>query len=164
MRKIYLFTLLFGLALFVSSNHTYSQTTNDTSKASTTTSETAKIIGKIFTKAEADSLYGPVLNADTIQTADLAKLAENSPKSMMFNFIEGKAVVLNSSRTVISGAAQTIKPEQVFRVLSTSKILELIKQGGSGVTTIETRANNIITLTNGATVLEQSAFCPPICP
>ena len=71
MRKIYLFTLLFGLALFVSSNCTYSQTSNDTTKASTTISDTSQIpavIGKIFTKAEADSLYGPVLKADTIQT------------------------------------------------------------------------------------------------
>ncbi|MGD1006609.1 MAG: hypothetical protein ABR980_05195 [Ignavibacteriaceae bacterium] len=172
MRLKYLFIVFLGIALFVSSNFTFSQTINNTAKASTTISGTTNItgeVGKIYTKAEADSLYGPVLKADNIKTDDLAKLAENSPKYMMFNLIEGKACILNASREVISSNSlvvsinQTIEPTQVFRLFSTSKVLELIKQGGSDVTTIETRAN-VLTLNNGNTILELSLPCPPICP
>jgi hypothetical protein len=47
-----------------------------------------------------------------------------------------------------------------------SKILlfqqTLIKQGSSDITTIETR-KDVLTLTNGATVLELSMPCPPVC-
>jgi len=88
---------------------------------------------------------------------------------MMFNLIEGKACILNASREVISSNSlvvsinQTIEPTQVFRLFSTSKVLELIKQGGSDVTTIETRAN-VLTLNNGDIILELSLPCPPICP
>ena len=162
MKKIYVFTLLFVLSLFVASGYTYSQTSNDVSKTSDP-AQTSNVIGKIFTKTKADSLYGPVLKAETIKTEALSGLAKKTPESMMFNFIEGKATVLNSSRIVISGPAQTIKPEQEFRVFSTSKVLELIKLGGSDITTIETRANNVITLTNGTTTLEETIPCPPIC-
>lgn len=171
MSKLYLFTLLCGLALFVSSNYTYSQALTDTTKASTTISDTTRItgeVGKFFTKAEADSLYGPVLAADTIKTEDITKLAQSTPKFIMFNLIEGKAVILNASREVISTNSsmvskdQTVDSKQVFRLWSTSKVLELIKQGSSEITTVETRANTL-TLTNGATVLEEPIPCPPFC-
>jgi hypothetical protein len=171
MRKFYLFTFLFSITLFISSNSTFSQTAGETSKASNTISDTTVIsgeVGKIFTKTEADSLYGLVLKADTIKTADLTKLSAITPKYMLFNLIDGKAIVLNASREVISsnslvvGKAQTIEPTQVFKLFSTSKILELIKQGGSDITTIETRAN-VLTLTNGVSVMEEAVPCPPFC-
>jgi len=171
MRKFYLFTLSFGISLFISANSTYSQTSNDTTKVSAALSDTAKItgeIGKIYTKAEADSLFGPVLTVDTVKTNDLASLAQNTPKYMLFNLIDGKACVLNASREVIFnnslvvGKAPTIEPTKVFRLFSTSKVLELIKLGGSDITTIETREKALI-LTNGSTVLEESAPCPPMC-
>jgi hypothetical protein len=171
MRKIYLFDLLLVLALCVSSNYSFSQTANDSTKTSAV-SDTAHItgeVGKIYTKAEADSLYGPILTIDTIKTEDLSKFAENSPKYMMFNLIEGKAYVLNASREVISGPSlvvgkpQSVEPTKAFKLFSTGKILELIKQGGSDVTTVEIRSN-VLTLTNGSSVLEKSSTCPPICP
>jgi hypothetical protein len=171
MKKFYLFTLLFGLSLFISTNYTYSQTSSDTTKISAALSDSTKItgeIGKIYTKTEADSLFGPVLTIDTVKTDDLAKLAKNTPKYMLFNLIEGKACVLNASREVIFnnplvvGKAPTIEPTKVFRLFSTSKVLELIKQGGSDVTTIETREKALV-LTNGASVMEESIPCPPIC-
>jgi hypothetical protein len=166
MRKIRLFTALISLALFVYSNYAYSQPLNDTTNVSTSISDTARItgeVGKIYTKAEADSLYGPVLKADTIKTEALIKLAEKTQKYIMFNLIEGKAYILNSARVAISDTTLAVKPDQQFRLLSTSKVLELIKQGGSDVTTMEIRAKTI-TLTNGVIVLEQTIPCPPFCP
>lgn len=165
MRKLYLLALLSSLVLFISSNYTNSQTLNDSTKTSAAISDTTQItgeVGKIFTTAEADSLFGHVLKADTIKTEVLAKLAEKTPKYIMFNLIEGKACILNAARAVISETEQTIKPEQEFRVLSTSKVLELIKRGGSDITIVETREKALI-LTNGATVLEETMPCPPIC-
>ena len=120
MRSFYFYTILFVLSLFAVSNYTYSQTSIDSSKTSAVISDTARItteVGKIYTKAEADSLYGPVLTADTIKTAVLTQLTVKTPKYMMFNSVEGKATILNSSRMVISGAAQTIKPEQELRFI-----------------------------------------------
>jgi hypothetical protein len=156
MKKISLLTLLTGLALFISSNYIYSQASNDTVHFTGTA-------GKIYTKAAVDSLYGPVLNSDTIKTADLANLAVNSPSYIMFNLINGKACILNASRQVIFSTAQTINPDQQFRLFSTNQVLELIKQGGSDVTSVEKRANTI-TLTNGVIAMEEGEPCPPICP
>ena len=82
---------------------------------------------------------------------------------MMFNLINGKTCILNSARAAISDTTLNIKAKQEFRLLSTNKVLELIKEGGSNVTTVETRANTI-TLTNGMNVLEQTMPCPPFCP
>ena len=81
MRKIYLFDLLLVLALCVSTNYSFSQTTNDTTKVSSI-SDTSSItgeVGKIYTKAEANSLYGPILTLDTIKTEESFKICSKQP-------------------------------------------------------------------------------------
>ena len=60
------------------------------------------------------------------------------------------------------GPASSIKPDQVFKLLSTSKVIELLTLGGSDITNVEIR-EKALTLTNGLTALEETSACPPWC-
>ena len=173
MSKLILFSLNICFFFFVSSSLIYSFPVKindnsffyviaDSTASATDTLQTQQEIGKIFTAADADSLFGPVQSADTVKTQILVQLAEKSPSYLMFNLIDGKANILDSSRTVLFGTLGTVKPDQVFRLFSTSKVLELIKQGGSDTTIIELRTN-VLTLTNGTSIMEEGLPCPPYC-
>lgn len=158
---LYKFSMFICLLLFASQSFIYSSQliiTDSTSLAS----DTIKIAGKIFIKAEADSLFGPVQNADTIKTEILKQLADKSPDYLMFNITDGKANIINSSREVIYGTMETVKPEQVFELFSASKVQELITTGGADITIIELRTN-VLTITNGTTIMEEGIPCPPHC-
>ena len=174
MNKLYLFSLYICFFFFVSAGNIYSSqlivngksssiVIADSTASAADTLQTQEEIGKIYSAAEADSLYGKALSADTIKTEILIQLAEKSPGCLMFNLIDGKANILDSSRTVLFGTLGTVKPDLVFRLFSTSKVLELIKQGGSDTTIIQLRTNTT-TLTNGDAVMEEGQPCPPYCP
>jgi hypothetical protein len=162
MNILYKFSLFICLLLFASQNFDYSSQLiiNDSTSS---TSDTTKIIGKIFTKAEADSLFGPAKDADTLKTEILTQLADKSPDYLMFDIADGKANILNSSREVIFGTLGTAKSEQVFELFSANKVQELINTGGANITIVELRTNTL-TLTNGDIVMEEGVPCPPKCP
>ena len=127
-----------------------------------TTTSTA-VIGKLYTKAQADQIYGPVLQSIPISTSTLSALAAKTPNYIMFNIINGKLAIANSARMVLSGAMVSLSASQQMKVFSTSIVNQLIKQGGASTTTIELRANNTLTVTNGDNTLEMAQACPPWC-
>ncbi|MDR3627516.1 MAG: hypothetical protein P4L45_11815 [Ignavibacteriaceae bacterium] len=171
MNMFYKFFLFICLLLFTSPYFIYSSQIKVTDKSfsiiiadsTSSASDTTKIIGTIFTKAEADSLFGPVQYSDTMRTEVLMQLVNKSPQYLMFSFLDGKANILNSSREVIYGTLGTVKAEQVFKLFSSSKVQELITTGVEDITIIELRTN-ALTLTNGTIVLEEGSPCPPKCP
>ncbi len=122
------------------------------------------VVGKLYTKADADQIYGPVLQSVTISTSALSALAAKTPNYIMFNVLNGQLYILNSVRAVLSGPTTSVSASQTFRYFSTSIVNQLILQGGSSTTTIELRANNTLTVTNGDSTLEMSQYCPPDCP
>jgi len=128
------------------------------------TQTTTGVIGKLYTKDQANQIYGPVLQSISINTTSLSALAAKTPNYIMFNILNGQVVILNSYRSVLYGPMTAVSASQVFRVFSTSIVNQLIQQGGSPTTNIELRANNTLTVSNGEETLEMSYTCPPICP
>lgn len=121
-------------------------------------------VGKLFTKDQANQLFGPVVSSQTISAAALRALAERSPNYIMFNLINGRLVVLNANRKVLSGPASmtAVSPTQVFHFCSASKILELLQTSGATSVKVEQRQNNL-TITADSQTLEDFMTCPPTC-
>lgn len=131
-------------------------------------SQAAGVVGKLYTKADANTTYGPVVSSVTINTQILLKAIEQSPDYLMFNIINGQLTMLSGKRAVIFSTNKltaAVPARTVFHFFSTSKIKELITLGGNATfTTIELRPNNVLTVTSGTATVEQSLNCPPFCP
>ncbi len=150
MKKFSVFPLLLGVLFF--SNTIFAQT------------QTTGVIGKLFTKTEANTLYGPVLKSVTINTSALSALLSRTPKFVLFNIINGQLYILNSNRSLLSGPSTALSASQQMRVASTSVFNQLIQKGGASTTTVELRGNGVLTVTNGNDTLEETTSCPPYCP
>lgn len=59
---------------------------------------TERIIGKIFSKEEADRNYGPVLFSVKIPTSEFRGLIAKSKKYLMFNLKDGRLSILKEGR------------------------------------------------------------------
>ena len=123
----------------------------------------AQTIGKIYTKAAADSIYGKVTYSVKISTADLKSYTLKTSNYIMFNIVQGKAVILNNNRSALTPNAAVISSNEVFKVCSVSVLLKLLQLGNSPETYLEERPN-VLTITDGNFTVEQMANCPPICP
>lgn len=148
MKKSFIFYLLIGIISL--SNLILAQT------------QSLGVVGKLYTKAEADQLYGPVKQSISINTSTLTNLAAKTPDYILFNVINNSLYVLNSSRAVLQGPATAVSSSQVFKLFSVSMVKQLIQQGQSTTTSIELRAN-VLTVTNGDYTLEDALSCPPWC-
>jgi hypothetical protein len=121
------------------------------------------IVGKIYTNAEANSLFGPIINLVPISSIQLTNLTLKTTNYLMFRVLNGNLTILGDKRIVLYPVNSTISPKDVFRLLSISLIQKLIKDGNSPMTNIEERNNGILTITNGVYTLDYSVICPPFC-
>ena len=131
--------------------------------SSTGLSQSLGVVGKIFTKTEANQKFGRVLNSVQMNTKLLMKLAEKTPEYVLFKVKNNHLIVLNKKRKVISGNVKSVSKSEVFHLFSTQKLIELIQKGNSPITTFEVRSNDILSVTSGAETLEESLSCPPFC-
>jgi len=120
--------------------------------------------GIIYSKQEADFIYGPVLNFNEIQSILLQKYCSNTDGELMFRIQDNTLIILNSSRDQLYPGGFQVSPSDVFRVFSVGLIQQIISNGNSSTTMVELRANEIISLTNGEYTLEYGGECPPYCP
>jgi hypothetical protein len=120
--------------------------------------------GIVYSRQEADSIYGAVLNYNEVQSILLQKFFNSSDGELMFRMQDGSLIILNSSREQLYPGGITVSPSDVFRVFSVELINQIITDGNSPVTRVELRANEIISLTNGEYTLEYGGECPPYCP
>jgi hypothetical protein len=148
MKNSLLFAVLLYISIFVSTSITRAQPVGE--------------VGKLYTKTEVEKLFGNIVKSVSISSVELTKLANETPDYIMFNILDGHLFILNSSRKVLMGPASSVKSDQVFRLLSTHKVIELLTMGGSDITNIEIR-EKALTLTNGLAALEEAFPCPPIC-
>ena len=121
------------------------------------------IVGKIYTNAEANILFGPVKTSIPISSIQLTNLTHQTTNYLMLRILNENLTILGDKRIVLYPANATINPQDVFRYLSISLIQKIIRDGNSLVTNIEIRDNEILTITNGVYTLENSIECPPFC-
>lgn len=124
--------------------------------------------GKIFTKKEADSLYGPVKTKVSISKNVLKKYITKCKKAIMFNIIDGKIVILDDSRKALT--KKQVKEDQTMNVYGIDMVNKLIentkstykKKTSTDVIYFELR-EKVFSVTYGNQTLEMSKICPPYC-
>jgi hypothetical protein len=121
------------------------------------------IVGKIYTNAEASSLYGPVMTSVAISSIQLNNLTLQTTNYLMFRILNGNLIILGDKRKVLYPVNTSIGTQDVYRYLSISLIQKIIKDGNSPMTYIEIRNNEVLTITNGVYTLENTMICPPFC-
>ena len=121
------------------------------------------IVGKIYTNADANSLYGPVKTSVAITSIQLNNFTFQTTNYLMFRILNGNLIILGDQRKVLYPLNAEIDAQDVFRFLSISLIQKIIKDGNSPITNIEIRNNGILTITNGVYTLENTSECPPFC-
>lgn len=128
----------------------------------------AQEYGKIFSKQEAEKLFGPVIVSHEIPTSQLQSMLSKTSKVILFKKIGRKFLIVDHERKVmntdVTGFAQTeaITEDEPLKVYSVTKVQELITNGQEPVTTIEMRSG-VMSITNGEYTLEMSGICPPLC-
>ncbi len=123
----------------------------------------SQTIGKIYSGAEADSIYGTVIDSVNINTSDLQSLILNTSNYIQLNIVYGKLVILDNKRNVLYPLGLIISENEVFKVCSVSILQILLQKGNSAETFVENRSN-VLTITNGGYTLEEMLNCPPFCP
>lgn len=121
------------------------------------------IVGKIYTNAEANSLFGPVITSVPISSIQLTNFTYQTTNYLMFRILNGNLTILADKRIILYPMSATVNPQDVFRILSISFIQKIIKDGNSPMTYIEIRKNGVLTITNGVHTLENTVECPPFC-
>lgn len=121
--------------------------------------------GKLYTKENADELYGPVVDSVKINTAMLVSLMDSTDSHIMFRVEDSKVNILGDQRKLImSGISANIDEKDVYHLASKATTLELLNKGGEDITYIEMReCNHILTVSNGNFTMESMWPCPPYC-
>jgi hypothetical protein len=122
-----------------------------------------QIVGKIYSKQDADNIYGPVLSSIPIKSITLTGLLSKSTNYIMFRIDNGAAYIVDNNRHPLYDGSFKVSPNDVYRLFSISLVARIIQDGNTPVTYIENRNNNILTITNGLFTLEISNPCPPFC-
>ena len=123
----------------------------------------AQEIGKLFSKHEADILFGKVLNSVEIDKAKLAGLTDINSDAFMFKISAGELLILDENRKTLYPDDRTVSEKEIFYYFSKSKVKEFLSAGATDVIKVEMRESTL-TLTGRDNTLEQAMLCPPFCP
>jgi len=126
-------------------------------------SNSQTIVGKIYSKGEADIIYGPVVTSIQISSSLLNNLTNVTTNYIMFSINNGNLHILGDQRKPLYPDGIAVDPQTEMRLFSVSLVRKIIIDGNNPYTTVEIRNNNVLTITNGNYTLEFSWLCPPNC-
>lgn len=127
------------------------------------TSLLSQTYGEIFTSAEANQKFGPVLKSVTVPSFTLKELLNQTDKYIMFKVVEDEALILDNKRNLLYPMAKNINPTDVFTVFSVSVIYELLSLGNNTKVFVEQR-NSVLSVSSGGLTMEVGVLCPIWCP
>jgi len=139
-------TLLTAIFILVFSTVSFSQT-----------------IGKIFSKEEADKLFGDVIESTSMSLCDFISNINQTQNYVMFKENNGELIILGDGRKVLYPVGKKVEPEEVFALFSKSIVVELLCLSSGDKITVEKRKEHL-TVTYGLNTLEFAEWCPPNCP
>ena len=74
------------------------------------------IVGKIYTNAEASSLFGPVTTSIPISSIQLTNLTLQTTNYLMFRLLNGNLTILGDKRIALYPAAAVIRLPGCFKM------------------------------------------------
>ncbi|MEW6195626.1 MAG: hypothetical protein AB1521_10775 [Bacteroidota bacterium] len=123
----------------------------------------AQNYGKIFTKVEAEKIFGKVTESQSFVRADFDKIMQGTEKTVMFKFIGGQLVILGDQRKLLYPESFKVDPKEQFYLFSKSMVDQLLLKEEALEIAVEHRQFST-TVTNRDFTLEESMICPPFCP
>ncbi|MBM4171055.1 MAG: hypothetical protein FJ214_04205 [Ignavibacteria bacterium] len=169
MKKLVLLFCLFFIVLLLGSQQIYAQGKYG-------------LIGKVFTKVEADQLFGGVAKSYNFSKSDVKFALKHSSNYVLFYVKNGNVHVINGQAaknkkySTVAGItadfdvayAFSKKVVEDFVNNSKSKVFSFEIRGASGnafgkVVSVAASASGVATVSDGENVLEMSLVCPPIC-
>jgi len=120
------------------------------------------IAGKIYSKEEADNIYGLPLVSIPVPVTEFQSYIAKTTDALMFRFEDNKIYIADKKRNVLNETAK-FPASSVFHWFSLSVINELIEKGAGDTVNIELRDKEIVSLTINSFTLELGAACPPLC-
>ena len=122
----------------------------------------AQIIGKIFSKSEANTLFGAVIETKDISVSELNRILNQTDQNVMFLIKNGTIAIKGDGGKEIYNNGITLESNDVYSKYSKSLVKNLVFLSTSGIISIEKR-KSVISLTTGEITLELGLGCPPIC-
>ncbi|MFZ1289594.1 MAG: hypothetical protein WAR79_05875 [Melioribacteraceae bacterium] len=119
-------------------------------------------IGEIFTKVEAEEMFGKVLEEQSITTDVLKNVLKNTINSVMFNVNNSELTILGDNRKALYFTDSYSENNEIFHLFSKSKLEELLNLGNKEICLFQKR-EKAFTIENGHFILEYSLPCPPVC-
>ncbi len=123
----------------------------------------SQTIGKIYSREDANSLFGNVIESVPINQSDLISILNQTQNYIMFQINNGELIILGEGRSVLYPIGKTVSSNEVFALVSKSKVIELLSLGSGNTITLEKR-QYYFTVTFGLNTLEDLLWCPPFCP
>ncbi|NJD22585.1 MAG: hypothetical protein FIA82_07950 [Melioribacter sp.] len=123
----------------------------------------SQTVGKIYSKEEANTLFGNVIDSASVSLCDLISAINQNQNYVMFQIINGELIILGDGRKVLYPVGKNVDPNEVFALYSKSKVVELLCLSSGNTVAVEKRQSHL-TVTFGLNTLEESWLCPPFCP
>ena len=130
-----------------------------------------KELGKLYSKEEANKLFGNVIYSVDLNTDLLSGLLKKTEHSVMFGFIDRQLIILDNNRKLIYPEKAEYSEKDVFTVYSTDVVMKLLsskelnKDAGSDpeAVSVEQR-REVLSVSTETSTLETGSKCPPFCP
>ena len=134
------------------------------------------VVGKLFSKGEADKLFGKVIGSITISVADLEDALAKGKDYILITVKDNQVVIRDEERKFLSKERVIMDKKEPLYIYSKHMIKNILRtpkkqtnlnqmsamSAAEDVVTVEVR-QEVISLTYNETTLELSMVCPPMC-
>lgn len=170
MKRLLSFLILFSFVFFLSSS------INAQGKYG--------VIGKSFTKGEANILFGKVMGSIQVAKSEVERALEKAGDYVLFAIKDSRVYILNEKKFSLTEKGFSLGKEEVGYLVSTEVVKGLLNRTNGKYLTFELRYNSpkvkdpksgqystsailsgeiIFTITGDSETIEQVWPCPPMC-
>lgn len=170
MKKLISFSILFTFVFFLSSS-------------SLTAQSKLGVVGKTFTKGEANILFGKVMGSIRVAKYDIEKALEKAGDYVLFAIKDNRVLILNEKKFSLTEKGYSLAKDEVAYLISTDVVKAFLERTNGKYVTFELRYNSpktnpksgqystsavqsgdiIFTITGDNETLEMMLPCPPAC-
>lgn len=120
-------------------------------------------IGKIFTKQQANELYGPVITSVQISKDQLRAAVAKAKNYVLFAIKDGKAFIMDERKVSLTGDLSFLSFNEKAFVFSKGVVEKFLAIPTlTDIITVENRAT-VNTVSSENSTMEYSTACPPVC-
>jgi hypothetical protein len=118
--------------------------------------------GKIYTKEEADKLFGKVIESVAMDVEKFNSIMAMTETNIMFRVVSEALFILGDDRKVLYPIGSSVTKEEVFHRASKSVVTELLGLSKDTQVIVERREEHT-SVTYGNNTMQYMLECPPNC-